>query len=319
MEKKENKMHLPSIDDIFTTQQERDEANLEKVVNISIKDIDDYPEHPFKVLVNDEMQEMVNSIKEKGILVPTIVRQKADGRYEMISGHRRKKASELAELDTIPCIVRDLTDDEATIIMVDSNLQREKILPSEKAFAYKLKLEAIKHQGKRTDLTSVPVAHKSSRQELGEKVGESQDQVRRYIRLTELIPELLKMVDNSVLGESPSIAFRPAVELSYLTKDEQTDLLDLIECYDCTPSLAQAIKLKNMSQNKYLTIEGMEEIMEESKPNQTPKLKVSMNRLNNILPDTLKNDREREEYVIKAVEWYDKYQKKMRERKEQER
>ena len=319
MEKKENKMHLPSIDDIFTTQQERDETNLEKVVNISIKDIDDYPEHPFKVLVNDEMQEMVNSIKEKGILVPTIVRQKADGRYEMISGHRRKKASELAELDTIPCIVRDLTDDEATIIMVDSNLQREKILPSEKAFAYKLKLEAIKHQGKRTDLTSVPVAHKSSRQELGEKVGESQDQVRRYIRLTELIPELLKMVDNSVLGESPSIAFRPAVELSYLTKDEQTDLLDLIECYDCTPSLAQAIKLKNMSQNKYLTIEGMEEIMEESKPNQTPKLKVSMNRLNNILPDTLKNDREREEYVIKAVEWYDKYQKKMRERKGQER
>lgn len=319
MEKKENKMHLPSIDDIFTTQQERDEANLEKVVNISIKDIDDYPEHPFKVLVNDEMQEMVDSIKEKGILVPTIVRQKADGRYEMISGHRRKKASELAELDTIPCIVRELTDDEATIIMVDSNLQREKILPSEKAFAYKLKLEAIKHQGKRTDLTSVPVAHKSSRQELGEKVGESQDQVRRYIRLTELIPELLKMVDNSVLGESPSIAFRPAVELSYLTKDEQTDLLDLIECYDCTPSLAQAIKLKNMSQNKYLTIEGMEEIMEESKPNQTPKLKVSMNRLNNILPDTLKNDREREEYVIKAVEWYDKYQKKMRERKGQER
>ena len=145
MEKKENKMHLPSIDDIFTTQKERDEANLEKVVNISIKDIDDYPEHPFKVLVNNEMQEMVDSIKEKGVLVPTIVRQKADGRYEMISGHRRKKASELAKLDTIPCIVRDLTDDEATIIMVDSNLQREKILPSEKAFAYKLKLEAMKH------------------------------------------------------------------------------------------------------------------------------------------------------------------------------
>ena len=323
MEKKENKMHLPSIDDIFTTQQERDEANLEKVVNISIKDIDDYPEHPFKVLVNDEMQEMVNSIKEKGILVPTIVRQKAAGRYEMISGHRRKKASELAELDTIPCIVRDLTDDEATIIMVDSNLQREKILPSEKAFAYKLKLEAIKHQGKRTDLTSTPVVEKLKRNYSVDVVAsansESSEQVRRYIRLTELIPELLKMVDNSVLGESPSIAFRPAVELSYLTKDEQTDLLDLIECYDCTPSLAQAIKLKNMSQNKYLTIECMEEIMEESKPNQTPKLKVSMNRLNNILPDTLKNDREREEYVIKAVEWYDKYQKKMRERKEQER
>ena len=319
MEKKENKMHLPSIDDIFTTQKERDEANLEKVVHISIKDIDDYPEHPFKVLVNDEMQEMVDSIKEKGVLVPTIVRQKEDGRYEMISGHRRKKASELAELDTIPCIVRDLTNDEATIIMVDSNLQREKILPSEKAFAYKLKLEAMKHQGKRNDLTSVPVAQKSSRQILGEQVGESQDQIRRYIRLTELIPELLQMVDNDVLKLSPSIALRPAVEISYLKKEEQTDLLDLIECYDCTPSLAQAIKLKNMSQNNTLTVDEMEEIMEESKPNQTPKLKVSMNRLNGVLPDTLKNDREREEYVIKAVEWYDRYQKKMRERKEQER
>lgn len=317
MEKKENKMHLPSIDDIFTTQKERDEANLEKVVNISIKDIDDYPEHPFKVLVNDEMQEMVDSIKEKGILVPTIVRQKADGRYEMISGHRRKKASELAELDTIPCIVRDLTDDEATIIMVDSNLQREKILPSEKAFAYKLKLEAMKHQGKET---LRPVVGKlESADIIGQKNNDSGRQVQRYIRLTELIPELLQMVDNDVLKESPSMAFRPAVEISYLSKEEQTDLLDLIECYDCTPSLAQAIKLKNMSQNNTLTVDDMEEIMEESKPNQTPKLKVSMNRLNNILPNTLKNDREREEYVIKAVEWYDKYQKKMRERNSQER
>ena len=310
-------MHLPSIDDIFTTQKERDEANLEKVVNISIKDIDDYPEHPFKVLVNDEMQEMVDSVKEKGILVPTIVRQKADGRYEMISGHRRKKASELAELDTIPCIVRDLTDDEATIIMVDSNLQREKILPSEKAFAYKLKLEAMKHQGKET--LRPLVGKLESADIIGQKNNDSGRQVQRYIRLTELIPELLKMVDNDVLKESPSMAFRPAVEISYLSKEEQTDLLDLIECYDCTPSLAQAIKLKNMSQNNTLTIDDMEEIMEESKPNQTPKLKVSMNRLNNILPTTLKNDREREEYVIKAVEWYDKYQKKMRERNSQER
>jgi len=317
LEKKENKMHLPSIDDIFTTQKERDEANLEKVINISIKDIDDYPEHPFKVLVNDEMQEMVDSIKDKGILVPTIVRQKADGRYEMISGHRRKKASELAELDTIPCIVRDLTDDEATIIMVDSNLQREKILPSEKAFAYKLKLEAMKHQGKET--LRPMVGKLESADIIGQKNNDSGRQVQRYIRLTELIPELLKMVDNDVLKESPSMAFRPAVEISYLSKEEQTDLLDLIECYDCTPSLAQAIKLKNMSQNNTLTVDDMEEIMEESKPNQTPKLKVSMNRLNNILPNTLKNDREREEYVIKAVEWYDKYQKKMRERNSQER
>lgn len=320
MEKKENKMHLPSIDDIFTTQKERDEADLEKVVHLSIKDIDDYPDHPFKVLVNDEMQEMVDSIKEKGVLVPAIVRQKENGKYEMISGHRRKKASELAELDTIPCIVRDLTDDEATIIMVDSNLQREKILPSEKAFAYKLKLEAIKHQGKRNDLTSAPVEQKlEARDIVAKDVKESREQVRRYIRLTELIPEFLEMVDNDVKKLSPSMAFRPAVEISYLTKDEQTDLLDIIECYDCTPSLAQAIKLKNMSLNKTLTVDDMEELMEESKPNQTPKLKVSMNRLNGVLPNTLKNDREREDYIIKACEWYDKYQKKMRERKEQER
>ena len=317
MEKKENKMHLPSIDDIFTTQQERDEANLEKVVNISIKDIDDYPEHPFKVLVNDEMQEMVDSIKEKGVLVPAIVRQKADGRYEMISGHRRKKASELAELDTIPCIVRDLTDDEATIIMVDSNLQREKILPSEKAFAYKLKLEAMKHQGKET--LRPMVGKLESADIIGQKNNDSGRQVQRYIRLTELIPELLQMVDNDVLKLSPSMAFRPAVEISYLKKEEQTDLLDLIECYDCTPSLAQAIKLKNMSQNNTLTVDDMEEIMEESKPNQTPKLKVSMNKLNGILPETLKNDVERENYVIDACKWYKKYQIKLRERKEQER
>lgn len=317
MEKKENKMHLPSIDDIFTTQKERDEANLEKVIHISIKDIDDYPEHPFKVLVNDEMQEMVDSIKEKGVLVPTIVRQKEDGRYEMISGHRRKKASELAELDTIPCIVRDLTDDEATIIMVDSNLQREKILPSEKAFAYKLKLEAMKHQGKET--LRPMVGKLESADIIGQKNNDSGRQVQRYIRLTELIPELLQMVDNDVLKLSPSMAFRPAVEISYLKKEEQTDLLDLIECYDCTPSLAQAIKLKNMSQNNTLTVDDMEEIMEESKPNQTPKLKVSMNKLNGILPETLKNDVERENYVIDACKWYKKYQIKLRERKEQER
>ena len=323
MEKKENKMHLPSIDDIFTTQQERDEANLEKIVNISINDIDDYPEHPFKVLINDEMQEMVDSIKEKGVLVPAIVRKKDDGRYEMISGHRRKKASELANLDTIPCIVRDLTNDEATIIMVDSNLQREKILPSEKAFAYKLKLEAIKHQGERTDLTCGQVGHKleniKSRDVIATNSQDSARNIQRYIRLTYLIPELLKMVDNESLKLSPSMAFSPAVEISYLTKEDQTDLLDIMECNDCTPSLSQAIKLKKKSQDGTLTFEDMEDLMSEEKPNQTPKLKVSMNRLSNVLPNTLKNDREREEYVIKAVEWYDKYQKKMRERKEQER
>lgn len=319
MVKNKSEMHLPSLDDIFTTQEERDSANLEQVENIKISDIDDFPQHPFNVLDNDEMKELVESVKEKGVLVPAIVRPKGNGKYEMIAGHRRKKASELANNETIPCIIRDLTDDEATIIMVDSNLQREKILPSEKAFAYKLKLEAMKHQGKRNDLTSVPLAQKSSRQVLGEQVGESQDQVRRYIRLTELIPEFLKMVDNDVLKLSPSMAFRPAVEISYLTKDEQTDLLDIMECNDCTPSLAQAIRLKKMSLDKTLTIDDMEEMLEESKPNQTPKLKVSMNRLNNILPTTLKNDREREDYVITACEWYKKHQIKLQERKSQER
>lgn len=317
MKEKEIRIHLPKIDDIFKSNEQLEDEKLDKVRIIPVDKIDDFPNHPFKILVNDEMQEMVDSIKEKGVLVPTIVRQKEDGRYEMISGHRRKKASELAKLDTIPCIVRNLTDDEATIIMVDSNLQREKILPSEKAFAYKLKMDAISHQGKETyrpmgeKLKSVDIIAKDN--------NDSSRQVHRYIRLTELIPELLQMVDNDVLKETPSMAFRPAVEISYLSKDEQTALLDLIECYDCTPSLAQAIKLKNMSQNNTLTVDDMEEIMEESKPNQTSKLKVSMNRLNNILPNTLKNDREREEYVIKAVEWYDRYQKKMRERKEQER
>src|SRR5574344_2182347 len=314
MENIKRKMPLPTIDDLFTTQEERDNANLEQVKNISLNDIDDFPKHPFKVVLNDEMNDMIDSIKDKGVLVPTIVRPKGNGKYEMISGHRRKKASEILKLETIPCIVRELTDDEATIIMVDSNLQREKILPSEKAFAYKLKMDAISHQGKETyrpmgeKLKSVDIIAKDN--------NDSSRQVHRYIRLTELIPELLQMVDNDVLKETPSMAFRPAVEISYLSKDEQTALLDLIECYDCTPSLAQAIKLKNMSQNNTLTVDDMEEIMEESKPNQTSKLKVSMNRLNNILPNTLKNDREREEYVIKAVEWYDRYQKKMRERKE---
>lgn len=262
MEKKENKMHLPTLDDLFTTQEERDSERLEKVVEISIKDIDDFPKHPFKVLVNDEMQSLIESVKEKGVIDPVIVRKKQDGRYEMISGHRRKKASEILKIDTIPCLVRDLTDDEATIIMVDSNLQREKILPSEKAFAYKLKLDAIKHQGERNDLTSAPMEQKlDARDVVAKEVKESREQVRRYIRLTELIPKFLEMVDNECLKQSPSMAFRPAVEISYLTKEEQNDLLDIMECYDCTPSLSQAIRLKKLSQDGKLTIDDMEECM----------------------------------------------------------
>ena len=309
---KERKMYLPSVDDFFTTQEERDAEKLEKVVNISLSDIADFPKHPFKVDVNDEMQEMVESIKDKGVLVPAIVREKGNGKYEMVSGHRRKKASEILKLDTIPCIVRDLTDDEATIIMVDSNLQREKILPSERAYAYKLKMDAIKHQGKET---SRPMVGKLETADIiGKDNQESGRQVQRYIRLTELVPELLKMVDNDVLGLTPKIAFRPAVELSYLTKEEQGELVDIIDYNDCTPSLSQAINLRVLSEKKSLTIEKMEDIMSMEKPNQTPKLKVSMNRLKNVLPTSLRNDREREEYVIQAVEFYDKYQKKQREK-----
>lgn len=323
MEKKKEKMYLPSIDDLFTTQKTRDEADLEKVVNIKLNDIDDFPEHPFKVIVNDELKDMAESIKEKGVLSPALVRQKDDGRYEMISGHRRKKASELANKDTIPCIVRDLTDDEATIIMVDSNMQREKVLPSEKAFAYKMKLDALSHQGKRTDLTSDQVGPKLSRSNemLSNNVGESVSNIKRYIRLTYLIPELLDYVDNSIIKDKDklNIALSPAVEISYLSKEEQQSLLDYIDFNQITPSQSQAISLKEMSQNKTFTVEKMEVLLNEEKPNQTPTLRVSMNKLRNVLPKELKNDREREDYVVKAVEFYDKYQKRMREKNSQER
>lgn len=316
MEKTESRMRLPKVDSLFTTQEERDSFNLEKVVDISISDIDDFPNHPFKVIINDELREMSESIKEKGVLSPALVRKKANGKYEMISGHRRKKASELANLSTIPCIVRNLSDEEATIIMVDSNLQREKVLPSERAFAYKMKLEALNHQGKRNDLTSCQVGTKlPSAKELGQEYGDSERQVYRYIRLTYLIPKLLDYVDNYVIKDKDkvSIALSPAVEISYLTKEEQESLLDYIEMNEITPSQSQAIELKNMSQEKTFTVEKMEALLDEEKPNQTPTLKVSMNKLKNVLPRTLKNDREREEYVIKAVEFYDRYQKRVKE------
>ncbi|MBE6146694.1 MAG: ParB/RepB/Spo0J family partition protein, partial [Firmicutes bacterium] len=256
------------------------------------------------------------------VLVPTIVRKKEDGRYEMISGHRRKKASELLGIETVPCIVRDLTDEEATIIMVDSNLQREKILPSEKAFAYKLKLNALNHKGKRTDLTSSQVATRlDTATIIGKEHGDSRDNVYRYIRLTYLIPKLLEYVDNTIIKDKdkPSIAFNPAIELSYLKEEEQQQLLDYIDFNMVTPSLAQAIRLRDMSEKGTFNVDSMELLLEQEKPNQTPKLKVSMNRLSNVLPSNLKNDREREEYVIKAVEWYDKYLKHKKKERSQER
>ena len=245
--------NLPSADDLFSTEESRAEARLEKVINLNPSEISDFPNHPFKVRMDAAMQEMTESVKQYGVLVPALVRPKPDGGYEMVAGHRRKKAAELANLTEIPCIVRQLTDDEATIIMVDSNLQREQILPSEKAFAYKMKLDAMKRQGQRTDLTLSPVATKlDTAAQLGRQSGESRDQVFRFIRLTNLIPEILELVDNSVLKdpETLQIALRPAVELSYLRKEEQADLFAIMDELDCTPSHAQAIKMRQMSEAK---------------------------------------------------------------------
>ena len=242
---REINMNLPSVDDLFTTQEERDQKNQEYVKDISIYEITDFPNHPFKVKMDDKMLETIESVRDHGVLVPALVREKPTGGYEMISGHRRKMASELAGKETMPCIVRNLSDDQAVIVMVDSNLQREEILPSEKAFVYKMKLDAMKRQGQRRDLTSVPLAQKfkgkTSREILGEQVGESQDQIRRYIRLTELIPKILEMVDDK------KISMRPAVELSYLPKEEQEILYDIMESEACTPSHAQAIKIRKFS------------------------------------------------------------------------
>lgn len=306
MEEQKKKMQLPKItrDEFFTMQEERDLRSKKHVENLKISDIADFPNHPFKVIVDDEMREMSKSIEEYGVLVPVLVRPKQDGKYEMISGHRRKKASELANKDSIPCIIRELTDDEATIIMVDSNMQREHILPSEKAFACKLKLEALNSQGKRNDLTLSPMDTKlDSAEKLGKEFDDSRATVFRYIRLTELIPKILDMVD------SERMAFRPAVEISYLTKDEQNMLLDCMEYSDCTPSLSQAIQLKELSRKKELNQDTMDSLMEQEKPNQKEKYKFNADRLRNLLPRNL-DDKGREDYVVKAVEFYNNHQRK---------
>ena len=303
MQDQKKKMRLPkvTVDDFFSTQEDREDKEKERVEQVNISDIVDFKNHPFKVEVNDEMIKMKQSIEEYGVLVPALVRPIQNGKYEMISGHRRKKASELANIKTIPCIIRNLTDDEATIIMVDSNMQREHILPSERAFAYKLKLEALKHQGKET---LRPVVGKlESADIVGEANNESGRQVQRYIRLTELIPELLNLVDEE------RIAFRPAVELSYLSRDEQKILFDIIEYNDCTPSLSQAIQLKRLSNENKLTDEVMEALMEKEKPNQIEKYKVSAEKLKSLLPRNL-NEKEREDYIVKAVTYYNNHIRK---------
>lgn len=303
---REINMNLLSADDLFSTQEERDKKNQEYVKDISIYEITDFPNHPFKVKMDDKMVETIESIREHGVLVPALVREKSTGGYEMISGHRRKMASELAGLENIPCIVRNLSDDEAVIVMVDSNLQREGILPSEKAFAYKMKLDVMKRQGQRTDLTLSPLATKlkgkRSDELLGEEVGESKDQIRRYIRLTYLIPEILDMVDNK------KIAMRPAVELSYLPKEEQEILYDTMESEACTPSHAQAIKIRKFSAEGRLNEDVLLSIMSEEKPNQVEQWKIPKNRLKKYFPSGT-SQQKMEETIIKALELYRKREK----------
>ena len=291
-------MNLPSADDLFTTQQEREQKNQEYVKEISIYEITDFPDHPFKVKMDDKMLETIES-------VPALVREKPTGGYEMISGHRRKMACELAGRDKIPCIVRNLTDDEAIVVMVDSNLQREKILPSEKAFAYKMKLDAMKRQGKRTDLTSTPLGQKSGKYSveiLGEQVGESKSQIQRYIRLTNLIPEILEKADDDKIG------MRPAVELSYLSKEEQELLYDAMESEACTPSHDQAIQMRNLSKEGKLNEDIIMVIMSQEKPNQVEQWKIPKSKLKKYFPFGTSQEKI-EETIIKALELYRKREK----------
>ena len=300
---REIKLPLPAADDLFSTQEERDEAKREFIADIPLTEISDFPDHPYKVKQDESMLELAASIREKGVVNPALVRPKTEGGYEMVAGHRRKFASELAGKAVMPCIVRNLTDDEATIIMVDSNLQRDidNIIPSEKAFAYKMKLDAMKRQGKRTDLTSAPLAQKlqgkTLRQLLGEQVGESQDQIRRYIRLTELITPILDMVDEG------KIAMRPAVELSYLPKEQQQTLFDTMELEDCTPSHAQAIKMRKFAEAGKLNEDVILSIMTEEKPNQVEQFKIPKKRIDKYFsPGT--TPKQMEDTIIKALELY---------------
>lgn len=296
---------LTSVDELFTTQEERDIAKRETVMDIPLVEISDFPNHPFKVTVDEKMLEMADSVKRYGVLVPAIVRPKQGGGYEMIAGHRRKKASELAERPTLNCIVRDLTDDEAIIIMVDSNLQREVILPSEKAFAYKMKMDAMKRQGHRTDLTSSPVGTKlRADEQIALESGDSRNQVHRFIRLTHLIPELLDMVDEN------KIALRPAVELSYLAEKEQRLLYEEIGYSDCTPSHAQAIKMRKFAEQGQLTAEVISSIMQEEKPNQKEQFRMPREKISKYFPAGTPAEKI-EDTIIKALELYRRRQRDM--------
>lgn len=306
---------LTSVDSIFTTQEERDNAQRSYVTDLPPEKISDFPNHPFKVRMDQSMLELADSVKQHGILVPSLIRPMPDGSYQMVSGHRRKRAAELADLPTVPCIIRELTDDEAIIVMVDSNLQREQVLPSEKAFAYKMKLEAMKRQGQRRDLTSSPVGTKlgmRSNQELAEQSPDSKTQIHRYICLTNLIPELLDMVDNSVLKEAGKLqmALRPAVELSYLPEAEQTALLEVMEGEIRTPSHAQAIKMREISEQGKLNPDVILSIMQEEKPNQVEQFKIPRERIDKFFkPGT--PAQKIEDTIVKALELYRKRERAM--------
>ena len=306
-QEKKPRFTLGTVDDMFTTQEMRDDAKLARIHEIPLDEIDEFPEHPYKVKDDEDMMNLVESIRENGVLTPATVRKKEDGRYEMLSGHRRWRACQLLGMDTLRCEIVELDRDAATIFMCDSNLQRTTILPSEKAFAYKMRLDAMNRQGKRNDLTSTPVVSKlRANEELGRDVGESREQVRRYIRLTELIPELLDMVDDN------KIVLRPAVEISYLPKNLQKELLDNIEMEACTPSHDQTLRMRNLLRQNKLTPEVITMIMQEEKPNQKEKIILRDDRTGNLLPKNLPVS-QREEYIIKALEHYGRYLKKQRE------
>lgn len=304
---RESKIELTAYDDLFETDESRAEANLSKIREIPIAEIDEFPDHPFKVLMDEDMEQLVDSVRRSGVMTPATVRQKEDGRYELISGHRRKKACELAELETLKCEVKELTRDEAIIVMVESNLQRTTILPSEKAFAYKMRLEAMKRQAGRPpkDNSSPLGTHLRSDAELAEKVGESRNQIQRYIRLTELVPEILQMVDER------QIAFRPAVEISYLSEEQQYTLLEAMGYNDATPSLAQAIKMKKFMQEGKLTDEVIQSIMQEEKPNQKEKPAFKDERITKLIPKSIPRGQETD-FVVKALEFYNRHLQRQR-------
>lgn len=303
-----NDMRIPDLDDdiLFKSEKTKQEETGEKVINIKLTDISDFPNHPFKVQEDQRMLDLVESIIKSSVLVPALVRPKDDGSYEMIAGHRRKLATQLAGNDSIPCIVRNLSDDEATIIMVDTNLrQREKILPSEKSFAYKMKLDAMNRQGQRTDLTSTPLVEKLSVEILGKEYNESRETIRRFIRLTELIEPILDMVDNEL------IALRPAVEISFLSQGQQEHLLDYMQREECTPSHAQTLKMRKLDKEGLLTNDEIDTIMSEEKPNQVEKVKIPTNRIKKFF-DSKTSQKEMEDTIVKALEVYQRIQNKKR-------